>query len=176
MLTTVILIPLLIGDWQPVELLNTGFAATDLPTTMQNIGNGMILCLFSYSGAYFITHVAEEVREPEKNIPRAITLGFGLVVLVYLAINVTYLMVLPFDEVQSSLHIASDVMAMVLGPTGAAVTAVAIFCSAVGVLNAQLLNYPRVVFAMAKDGFFFQKIADVGERSRAPSNAIVLVG
>jgi amino acid transporter len=176
LILAVILIPLLLADWQPVELLNVAYAGTGLPTTLQNIGNGMILCLFSYSGAYFITHVAEEVREPEKNIPRAITMGFGLVVLLYLAINVTYLIVMPFDEVQSSSHIASDTMARVLGPTGSTVTAFAIFCSAVGVLNAQLLNYPRVVFAMAKDGLFFGKIAEIGNRTRAPANAIVLVG
>jgi APA family basic amino acid/polyamine antiporter len=176
LILAVILIPLLLADWQPVELLNVAYAGTDLPTTLQNIGNGMILCLFSYSGAYFITHVAEEVREPEKNIPRAITMGFGLVVLLYLAINVTYLIVMPFDEVQSSSRIASDTMARVLGPTGAMVTAFAIFCSAVGVLNAQLLNYPRVVFAMAKDGLFFGRIAEIGNKTRAPTNAIVLVG
>jgi len=53
---------------------------------------------------------------------------------------------------------------------------VIIFCSAVGVLNAQLLNYPRIVFALARDGYFFRRIAKINERSRAPSNAIVLVG
>ena len=67
-------------------------------------------------------------------------------------------------------------MASVLGPTGAVVTAFAIFCSAVGVLNAQLLNYPRIVFAVAQDGLFFSKIAVISERTRAPGNAIVVVG
>lgn len=56
------------------------------------------------------------------------------------------------------------------------VTAFAIFCSAVGVLNAQLLNYPRIVFAMAQDGLFFQRIGSIGAKSRAPVNAILLIG
>lgn len=172
----VILIPLILLDVQPTRLMQGGFGDDDLGTTLRNVGNAMILCLFSYSGAYFVTHVAGEVREPHKNIPRAIITGFIIVFGLYLTINVTYMSTMSFADVTASEHIASDVMASALGPAGAVVTAFIIFCSAVGVLNAQLLNYPRIVFALARDGYFFKHIARINKRSRAPSNAIVLMG
>lgn len=176
LLLLVILIPLVLVDMQPARLVLGGFGNDGLGTTLQNVSNAMILCLFSYSGAYFVTHVAEEVREPHKNIPRAIIVGFLIVFGLYLLANVTYMSTMSFVDVKSSEHVASDVMARALGPKGAVVTAFVIFCSAVGVLNAQLLNYPRIVFALARDGYFFRRIAKINERSRAPSNAIVLVG
>jgi APA family basic amino acid/polyamine antiporter len=176
LLLLVILIPLVLVDMQPARLVQGGFGNDGLGTTLQNVSDAMILCLFSYSGAYFVTHVAEEVREPHKNIPRAIIVGFLIVFGLYLLANVTYMSTISFVDVKSSEHIASDVMARALGPKGAVVTAFVIFCSAVGVLNAQLLNYPRIVFALARDGYFFRRIAKINERSRAPSNAIVLVG
>ena len=176
LLLLVVLIPLVLVDMQPARLVQGGFGNNSLGTTLQNVSDAMILCLFSYSGAYFVTHVAEEVREPHKNIPRAIIVGFLIVFGLYLLANVTYMSTMSFVDVKSSEHIASDVMARALGPKGAVVTAFVIFCSAVGVLNAQLLNYPRIVFALARDGYFFRRIAKVNERSRAPSNAIVLVG
>jgi len=176
LLLLVVLIPLILIDSQPARLVQGGFGNDGLGTTLQNVNDAMILCLFSYSGAYFVTHVAEEVREPHKNIPRAIIVGFLIVFGLYLLANVTYMSTMSFADVQSSEHIASDVMDRALGPKGAVVTAFVIFCSAVGVLNAQLLNYPRIVFALARDGYFFQRIAKISERSRAPSNAILLVG
>ncbi|RLA32670.1 MAG: hypothetical protein DRR15_11445 [Gammaproteobacteria bacterium] len=176
LLLLVVLIPLVLVDMQPARLVQGGFGNNSLGTTLQNVSDAMILCLFSYSGAYFVTHVAEEVREPHKSIPRAIIVGFLIVFGLYLLANVTYMSTMSFVDVKSSEHIASDVMARALGPKGAVVTAFVIFCSAVGVLNAQLLNYPRIVFALARDGYFFRRIAKINERSRAPSNAIVLVG
>ncbi len=171
-----VLIPLFLADLQPIATLVAPATGGSSSNVLQNIGTALILCLFSYSGAYFVTHVAEEVRDPQKTIPRAIILGFLLVMCLYFILNVTYLVVLPFEQVQSSPRIASDVMAIVLGPTGALVTAFAIFCSAVGVLNAQLLNYPRIIYAVANDGLFFKCIGNIGERSRTPTNAIILIG
>jgi len=176
LLLLVILIPLFLIDMQPARLLQGGFGDEGPAATVQNVGNAMILCLFSYSGAYFVTHVAEEVREPQKNIPRAIIVGFLIVFGLYLLANFTYLTTMSFTDVKSSEQLASDIMARALGPKGAVVTAFVIFCSAVGVLNAQLLNYPRIVFALARDGYFFKAIGRINDRSRAPSNAIVLVG
>jgi len=176
LLLIVILVPLFLLDVHPAQLVQGGFGNTGAGETLKHIGEAMILCLFSFSGAYFVTHVAEEVREPRRNIPRAIIAGFLIVFGLYLTINVTYMSTMSFADVQSSEHIASDVMARALGPNGAVVTAFVIFCSAVGVLNAQLLNYPRIVFALARDGYFFRRIAEINEHSRTPSNAIMLVG
>ena len=175
LIAALIVVPLVVAGVDTNRL--AGEAGTSgLADDISNIGTAMILCLFSYSGAYFVTHVAEEVRNPERTIPAAIIVGFAIVLGLYLAINVAYLVVMPFDEVQASERIASDMMGKVLGPSGAVVTAFVIFCSAVGVLNAQLLNYPRIPFALARDGYFFRPVAVVSARSGAPATAIVMVG
>ena len=140
------------------------------------ISTAIILCLFSYSGAFFVTHVAEEVQEPEKNIPRAILIGFLIVLVLYLTLNIVYLSVLSFDEVRASERIASDMTAKLIGPSASVVVAFIICCSSIGVLNAQLLNYPRIPYALARDGLFFKKISVVNKKSGVPANALISTG
>jgi len=139
-----------------------------------SLGTAMILTVFSYSGWYFITHVAGEVREPEKNLPRAIFAGMGILIALYLAINAAYLWVLPFDQLRQSTRVAADAMEAVFGPTGADVISAVAFLSAMGALNAQLLNYPRIPFSLAQDGVFFRWLAEVHPVRRTPANAIAV--
>jgi len=176
LMLVVIFIPMLLIDARPASLAIDNRMSDGIAVTMQNIGTAMILCMFAYSGAYFVTHVAEEIRQPQRNIPKAIIGGFSIVMLLYFLINVTYLTSMTFEDIRGSEHIASDVMAAALGPKGAILTAFVIFCSAVGVLNAQLLNYPRIPFALARDGLFFAPIAELNDKYRTPANAILLVG
>lgn len=176
LILVLILVSLLFAELHPPGFLEFVGDGRGSGSALQNVGSAMILCLFSYSGAYFVTHVAEEVREPEKNIPRAIVVGFSIVLALYLALNVVYLSVLTFDEVRASNYIASDVMAKIMGPTGAVATAFIVFCSSVGVVNAQIMNYPRIPFALARDGLFFRRVAKVNQRTGTPVVAIVLTG
>ncbi len=176
LMLAVIVIPLVVIDVRTANFLQSEVSNAGILASSQNVGTALILCLFSYSGAFFITHVAEEVRDPQRNIPKAIIGGFLIVFVLYLLINVTYLTTMTFDDVKSATHIASDLMANALGPAGAILTSFIVFVSAAGVLNAQLLNYPRIPFALAKDGLFFRGIANVSEKRRTPSNAIMLVG
>jgi APA family basic amino acid/polyamine antiporter len=167
--------PLLLGDPQP-DRLAAGTLSGSPGTHAANVGTALMICLFSYNGAYFVTHVAGEIHNPRRNIPKAIVVGFLIVLSVYLLINVIYLATMPFGEIMASERIAADLMGNVLGPSGAILTSIVVFISAVGVLNAQLLNYPRIPFALARDGLFFRRIAVVEKKSRTPAAAIVLVG
>jgi APA family basic amino acid/polyamine antiporter len=137
-----------------------------------SLGTAMILTIFSYSGWYFITHVAGEVREPEKNLPRAIFAGMGILIVLYVAVNAAYLYVLPFDSLQRSPRVAADALGAVFGPLGADVISAIAFLSAIGAANAQLLNYPRIPFALASDGVFFERLARVHPTRRTPIYAI----
>ena len=166
--------PLLLGGPEPGRLLWSSGNVTGSPFV--NVGTALMICLFSYNGAYFVTHVAGEIREPRRNIPKAIVGGFLVVLSVYLLINLVYLTVMPFDEIAASERIAADLMGRVLGPSGALLTSIVVFISAVGVLNAQLLNYPRIPFALASDGLFFRSVAVVADTTRTPAAAIALVG
>lgn len=167
--------PLLLGE-PSLERLAAVSATGSFVTDAGNVGTALIICLFSYNGAYFVTHVAGEIREPRKNIPKAIVGGFLIVLGVYLSINMIYVTVMPFEEIAGSERIAADLMGRVLGPSGSLITSSVVFVSAIGVLNAQLLNYPRIQFALARDGMFFRRFGEIGEKSRAPGAAIGLIG
>lgn len=149
-------------------------ANKSLAQTSGSFGTAMILTVFSYSGWYFITHVAGEVRDPEKNLPRAIYGGMGILILLYVAVNAAYIYVLPFETLQSSPRVAATAMDAVFGPLGADLISAIAFLSAIGAVNAQLLNYPRIPFSLASDGVFFKKLATVHPTRRTPVNAIAV--
>jgi len=142
---------------------------------MHAVSEGLLLSLFSYSGAHFVTQVAGEMRYPARDIPWAIIIGFGIVAALYLALNFTYIVVLPFDEFRHSDAVAVDIMTHVIGPVGGYLVAVAIVISALAVLNAQLMGYPRVVFALAADGLLPSWVARVHKRTHAPWAAVLTV-
>jgi basic amino acid/polyamine antiporter, APA family len=139
-------------------------------------GVAMIVALFAYNGWWYSTFVAAEVRDPGRSIPRSIFGGMALVLGVYLLANVVYLLVLPFDTLQASTRPAADTMSAVIGPRGGDFIAAAVMLSAFGTVNAQLLSVPRVYFAMARDGLFFDAVARVQPRFRTPAVAILLQG
>ena len=141
-----------------------------------SVANAMILSIFSYSGFYFVTHVAGEVRDPGRTLSRAIMIAMAVVLATYLLLNLAFVYVLPFGELQASPRVAADAMARAVGPRAADVTAVVVLMSALGTLNAQLMNYPRVTYALARDGLFFRAISRVHEVRHVPTGAIILVG
>lgn len=141
-----------------------------------SVAAAMILSVFSYSGFYFVTHVAGEVRDPGRTLSRAILIAMAVVLTTYLALNVAFVAVLPFDQLAASPRVAADAMAAAVGPRAADLTAVVVLLSALGTLNAQLLNYPRITFALASDGLFFRAASRVDPVRRVPVGAIVLVG
>lgn len=169
-------VPFLAGDIQFERLGDTGSGGAGQIDRFRDVGTALIVCLFSYNGAYFVTHVAEEVVDPQRNIPRAIVGGFLIVFAVYLTINMIYVTAMPFSDIIRSERIASDLMGNLLGPAGSLATSIVVTCSAIGVLNAQLLNYPRIPFALARDGLFFSMFAAVTPNARTPAAAIILVG
>jgi len=141
-----------------------------------SMATAMILSVFSYSGFYFVTHVAGEVRDPGRTLSRAIMIAMAVVLATYLLLNVAFVYVLPFAELQGSPRVAADAMARAVGPRAADVTAIVVLLSALGTLNAQLLNYPRITYALANDGLFFKAISRVHATRHVPVGAIVLVG
>ena len=151
-------------------------ADRDTGQAIGSLGSAMLLTLFAFSGAYFVTHVAGEVRDPAATIPRAILMAMGVVLVLYVTVNLTYVRVLSFDALQASERVAADAAQAILGPVGASVTALAVICSAMGTLNAQLLSYPRIFFAQSRDGLFFPAMARIHPVHRTPGPAILLVG
>jgi APA family basic amino acid/polyamine antiporter len=142
-------------------------------STLALLGVAMVGPLFSQSAWNNVTFAGEEIREPGVTLPRALLFGCLLVTTVYVAANVAYLSVLPFEAVQKAPEdrVATAMMTALLGDGAARVMAVAIMVSTFGCVNGLILSGARVSFAMARDGLFFDGLSRVN-RSHVPSNAL----
>ena len=121
-----------------------------------------------------VTYAAEETRDPERTIPRALMLGTAVVVVIYLALNSAYLLVLPFDRVLASTHIAFDATLATAGPTAASAISVLVIVSSFGAMSGIILAGPRVYYAMAEDGLLFKWMGAIHPRHRTPYVAIAM--
>jgi len=140
------------------------------------VGAALVPVLFTYGGWQQTNFIAEEIIEPERNLPRSLIIGVLVVVAVYLLANIVYLQVLQVYGLAQSATPAADVMERVLGPGGRVVISAGIAASAFGFLDLVVLVTPRVFQAMAADGVFFRRIAELHPKYRTPTAAIVLMG
>ena len=138
------------------------------------LGTGLVPILFTYGGWQQTNFIAEEIIEPERNLPRALVLGVVVVVAVYLLANLAYLRVLGPGGLAASSAPAAAVMRAVLGPVGSTIIAAGIAVSTFGFLNLVILVTPRVFQAMAADGVFFPALARLHPVYRTPSAALLL--
>lgn len=134
----------------------------------------LIGVLWSYGGWQHATYTAAEAKNPSHTVPRALMLGAAVVVAVYVAVNVAYMMLLPVEVIASSDQVAADAAARVLGPVGGSLIALTIFISTFGTAGIYTLTAPRIYFAMARDGVFFRSVASVHPRYNTPAWAIIL--
>ena len=140
------------------------------------IGAAMVPVLFAYGGWQTASFVAGEIREPRKNLPRALIMGVSGVVVLYLAVNFVCVGVLGVSGLANTGTPASDVMRLALGPAGARAIATGIAISTLGFLSQGMLTAPRVYFAMAEDGLFFKSVGKLHPKTQVPILAIVIQG
>jgi APA family basic amino acid/polyamine antiporter len=147
----------------------------DLP---QGLGSALALAmvgvLWSYGGWQHATFTAAEAKDPAHSVPRALMMGAGAVTAVYLLTMVSYLFLLSPAQMASSERLATDAIGSILGPTGGTLIALAIFISTFGTAGIYTLTAPRIYYAMARDGVFFPKVAELHPRFRTPMFAILL--
>jgi len=135
----------------------------------------MMPVLFSYGGWYYINDIAGELRDPQRNLPRALVFGMLLVTACYLLANVAYLAVLGHDGLARSEAPAADVMRHVFGESGARVIAAGIAISTLGFCNISVIGAARVFQVMGADGVFFRVAGRLHPRWRSPNIALVLL-
>jgi len=134
----------------------------------------MVSVMFAYDGWANVTSVAEEIRDPQRNIPRALFMGLALVVLVYVAVNLAFHGVLSMEEVAASGQgVAQKMTGELIGPMGAGVISLVVLVSMIGTLNGTILSTPRVLFAMGRDYPLIGRLARVHPRYGTPAAALV---
>ena len=150
----------------------------NLAQTAQVAPRGWLLALipvmFTYSGWNAASYVAEEVRDPGRNVPLALALGTGAVIVIYLLLNALYLYVLPAGALAQVKGSVLDVVAdRLLGAAAGNTMSIVSIVSLLATISAMTFAGPRVYFAMARDGLFFRRAAAIHPRYRTPATAIM---
>jgi basic amino acid/polyamine antiporter, APA family len=135
----------------------------------------LVAALWAYDGWNNVSMVASEVRDPQRNLPRALITGSIVVIAIYLLANLAYFYVLPAADVASSARVAAETMRRILGTWGANAVSIAAMISIFAALNGSILSGSRVPFAMARDGLFFRRVAFVHPEHRTPSVSILVL-
>jgi APA family basic amino acid/polyamine antiporter len=134
----------------------------------------LIPVMFTYSGWNAAAYLAEEIREPGRNLPRALAIGTAAVIAIYLLLNVVYLYVLPVGELAKVQGSVLDVIAdRLLGTRAGNVMGLVSIVSILASISAMTFAGPRVYYAMARDGLFFKSAARVHPRHQTPAISIV---
>lgn len=151
--------------------------AGDKPFELSQYGGALIAVLWAYHGWMNLGPVAEEIREPQRYIPRALLGGIGLLMVLYLGANFAYALVLSHGEIAATkgTPVAAVFCERLLGPWGGALIAGAIALSVFGSLNGNLLVGPRLLYAMAEDGLAPARLAAVHPTYRTPAAATVVL-
>jgi APA family basic amino acid/polyamine antiporter len=144
-------------------------------------GAAVLAALWACDGWAFMPMVAGEVRNPGRNVPRALIIGVLVVLALYGLANLAYFYALPFDEVASSnstahreaLPVAAKAVQTFLGQKGGALVSVVFLISVIGALNGVLLAMARIPFAMARDGLFFAKFGELSRGSSVPAWSVM---
>ena len=164
------------NGWSP-QIAQPGFTFVGGLALALLFGKSMVGPLFAQTAWTNVTFIGSEVRDPEKNLVRALVIGCGSVVVLYLLANVAYLAVLPFSEIEHAPQnrVAVAMMNAVFGHPGAMCMAAAIMISTFGCDNGLILSGARVYYAMARDRLFFRRIATTN-RFHVPAAALVAQG
>lgn len=153
-----------------------GTAPPSHPLTAHGFALALVAGLFAFGGWHMVTYAAEETRDPERTIPRALAVGVVLVTGCYIALNAAYFHILSPGAVARSTRVAADAADAVLGGGGAAFMSALVVVSTVGALNGVILAGPRVYLSMARDRLLFAWAGVIHPVFRTPHRAIVLQG
>ena len=129
--------------------------------------------LWAYDGWNNVSMVASEIREPQRNLPRALIWGTISVIAIYILANGAYFHVLTPGEVAASTRVAAEMMRRILGGAGAGAVSIAAMISIFAALNGSILSGARVPYAAARDGYFFHAVGHVHPTYRTPAVSIL---
>jgi basic amino acid/polyamine antiporter, APA family len=142
-------------------------------SVLSGAGVGLLGVLWAYEGWVNVTNSAGEARDPQRTFARGIVIGTAALVAIYLVANLGYLAALGPDQVAGTQRVAADAVRVLYGPFAAKLIGAAVLVSVFSATNGLALTSPRTYFAMARDGVFFSKLAEVHPRFGTPALAIL---
>ena len=151
------------------------------PAFLSAMFTAMLAAFWGYEGRNTVGFMAGEIKEPNKNLPLALAGGLAVIIVAYLLVNFTYMYVMPMDQIigiakAKNQIVAVEVVRSFAGDWGAILLSILILLTTLGCTNATILMPPRVYYAMARDGLFFKKAADIDPVTNTPNNAIWIQG
>lgn len=169
-----------VGGRSVIDSSNFGGTIEPAQSSMATqIAAVLLAVMWAYNGWHGIAPVAEEIRNPQRNIPIALFGGIGLLILLYLSANLAYHAVVPMAEMaipKNQEHVAELMVTRLLGGWGGKLMSIGVMVSTLGAINSNLLLGPRVPFAMGRDKVFFPILGEVHARFRTPAVAILVQG
>lgn len=163
------------GSWSNFTRPAAG-VSTSPTALLTGFGVALISVLFAYDGWVYITWVAGEMKDAARNVPRALIIGVVAIVVIYVLINVVYVYALPLDVIISSEAVVRDAGTALFSPRIANALALMVAVSAFGAMSSAILCTARIFYAMAQDGVFFRRMADVHPRFRTPAFSLIVQG
>lgn len=151
-------------------------ASSSPPVSLAHFGVAMAACLMAYNGWSYVSFVAGEVRDPQRNILRSLAIGMVAVAVLYVLVNVAYLKVMSVAEIATTERVGADLAMRTMGPIGGTFVSLTVLLSIVGAVNGCILTAARLPFAQARDRLFFATFGEVHPRFLTPSRAIVWGG
>lgn len=142
----------------------------------KTLGLSLMWVMFAYSGWNASTYVGSEILNPAKHVPQSLLFGTGVVMLLYMCVNVVFIYALAPEEMKGVISIGGLSMGRLFGPSMEAIFSLLISFALFSSMSAFIILGPRVCYAMAKDGLFFRRLAQVHPRYKVPSRAIALQG
>ncbi|WP_449455764.1 APC family permease, partial [Streptococcus suis] len=114
------------------------------------LGSGLLATMFAYDGWIHVGNIAGELKRPKKDLPLAIALGIGCIMIIYLLINATFLMTIPISHIAGNLNAASDASLILFGHHGGKLITIGILISVYGTMNGYMMTGMRIPYAMAE--------------------------
>jgi APA family basic amino acid/polyamine antiporter len=181
--TTLVKVVLLVGIAAVLLMLGRHTAAVtsslwprEMGGVVSGFGLAMVTALWAYEGWQFVTYSAGEAVNPRRDFPRALFWGTLFLTVLYIVAGFGYLVALGPQGAANSDVIAAAAMQATVGPWAAKLVALTILISVFSAMNSVVLTAPRVFYAMACDGLFFRKLAEVHPRFRTPATAVIALG
>ncbi|HMA39286.1 MAG TPA: amino acid permease [Gemmatimonadales bacterium] len=161
-----------LGDWSNfVPFVAQRPGSDPLPGAL---APGLVGAFFAFGGWWEITKLTGEARDPARTLPRALTIGVAVVTMVYVLTSAVFLYLVPLEHVTSGETFAAQAGEALFGRAGGQVFAGIVIVAVAGSLLALLMALPRVYYAMARDGVFFEAVAAIHPRLATPARAIAL--